>query len=293
MFDSLSEKLGGILDRLTRRGTLSEADVDAALREVRRALLEADVALDVARAFVDGVKKEAVGVEVMKSVTPGQMVVKIVHDQLVATLGASSQGTNTGIDLNAAPPVAIMMVGLQGSGKTTTTAKIAKRLIDRQRRKVLMASLDVRRPAAMEQLAVLGRDAMLDTAGRTTLDDVMMSEAAEVKRAVNPHEVLLVADALTGQDAVNLARSFDERIGLTGIVLTRVDGDGRGGAALSMRAVTGKPIKLIGTGEKMDALEVFDPQRIAGRILGMGDIVSLVEKAAASIDREQAMRQAE
>jgi len=327
MFDSLSEKLGGILDRLTRRGALSEADVDAALREVRRTLLEADVALDVARAFVDGIKKEAVGVEVMKSVTPGQMVVKIVHDQLVATLGAGTRGAgaNTGIDLNAAPPVAIMMVGLQGSGKTTTTAKIAKRLTDRQRRKVLMASLDVRRPAAMEQLAVLGRDAqidtlpivegqtppqiarraveagrlggydvvMLDTAGRTTLDDVMMSEAAEVKRTANPHEVLLVADALTGQDAVNLARSFDERVGLSGIVLTRVDGDGRGGAALSMRAVTGKPIKLIGTGEKLDAIEEFDPARIAGRILGMGDIVALVEKAAANIDAEKAMRAAE
>jgi signal recognition particle subunit SRP54 len=325
MFDSLSEKLGGILDRLTRRGALSEADVDAALREVRRALLEADVALDVARAFVDGVKKEAVGIEVMKSVTPGQMVVKIVHDQLVATLGAGSPGATTGIDLNAAPPVAIMMVGLQGSGKTTTTAKLARRLTDRQRRKVLMASLDVRRPAAMEQLAVLGRDTqidtlpivegqtppqiarraveaarlggydivMLDTAGRTTLDDVMMNEAAEVKRAVNPHEVLLVADALTGQDAVNLAHSFDERVGLSGIVLTRVDGDGRGGAALSMRAVTGKPIKLIGTGEKLDALEDFDPARIAGRILGMGDIVALVEKAAANIDAEKAMRAAE
>ena len=321
MFDNLSEKLGGILDRLTRRGALSEVEVDGALREVRRALLEADVALDVARAFSDGVKKQAVGVEVMKSVSPGQMVVKIVHDQLIATLGADSQG----IDLNATPPVAIMMVGLQGSGKTTTTAKIAKRLADRQRRKVLMASLDVRRPAAMEQLAVLGRETqidtlpvvegqsppqiarraieaaklggydvvMLDTAGRTTLDDVMMSEATEVKRAVNPHEVLLVADALTGQDAINLARSFDERVGLTGIVLTRVDGDGRGGAALSMRAVTGKPIKLIGTGEKLDALEDFDPARIAGRILGMGDIVSLVEKAAANIDAEKAMRAAE
>jgi signal recognition particle subunit SRP54 len=321
MFDNLSEKLSGILDRLTRRGALSEADVDLALREVRRALLEADVSLDVARAFVDGVKKQAVGVEVMKSVTPGQMVVKIVHDQLVATLGSEGQG----IDLNAAPPVAIMMVGLQGSGKTTTTAKIAKRLVDRQRRKVLMASLDVRRPAAMEQLAVLGRETqintlpivegqspaqiarraieaaklgaydvvLLDTAGRTTLDDAMMSEATEVKRAVNPHEVLLVADALTGQDAVNLARSFDERVGLSGIVLTRVDGDGRGGAALSMRAVTGKPIKLIGTGEKLDALEEFDPARIAGRILGMGDIVALVEKAAANINAEKAMRTAE
>ncbi len=321
MFDSLSEKLGGILDRLTRRGALSEADVDAALREVRRALLEADVALDVARAFTDSVKKQAVGVHVMKSVTPGQMVVKIVHDQLVATLGADSQG----IDLNAAPPVAIMMVGLQGSGKTTTTAKIARRLSDRQKKKVLMASLDVRRPAAMEQLAVLGREAqidtlpvvegqqpaqiaqramqaarlggydvvMLDTAGRTTLDDDMMNEATEVRRAVNPHEVLLVADALTGQDAVNLARAFDERVGLTGIVLTRVDGDGRGGAALSMRAVTNKPIKLLGTGEKLDALEEFDPARIAGRILGMGDIVALVEKAAANIDAEKAARTAE
>src|ERR1700693_2389993 len=321
MFDSLSERLNGILDRLTRRGALSEADVDAALREVRRALLEADVALDVARAFTDSVKKQSVGVEVVKSVTPGQMVVKIVHDQLVATRGADSQP----IDLNAAPPVAIMMVGLQGSGKTTTTAKIARRLTDRQKKKVLMASLDVRRPAAMEQLAVLGRDAqidtlpvvagqqpaqialraiqaaklggydvvMLDTAGRTTLDDDMMNEATEVRRAVNPHEVLLVADALTGQDAVNLARAFDERVGLTGIVLTRVDGDGRGGAALSMRAVTGKPIKLIGTGEKLDAIEDFHPARIADRILGMGDIVSLVEKAAATIDAEKAARVAE
>jgi signal recognition particle subunit SRP54 len=296
------------------------------LREVRRALLEADVALDVARAFTERVKQQSVGVEVVKSVTPGQMVVKIVHDQLVATLGADSQNNgNIGIDLNAAPPVAIMMVGLQGSGKTTTSAKIAKRLTDRQKKKVLMASLDVRRPAAMEQLAVLGRETqidtlpvvegqlppqiakraleaarlggydvvILDTAGRTTLDDAMMSEAAEVKRAVNPHEVLLVADALTGQDAVNLARAFDERVGLTGIVLTRVDGDGRGGAALSMRAVTNKPIKLIGTGEKLDALEEFDPARIAGRILGMGDIVALVEKAAANIDAEKAARVAE
>ena len=321
MFDSLSDRLSGILDRLTRRGALTEADVDESLREIRRALLEADVALDVAREFTERVKSQAVGVEVMKSVTPGQLVVKIVHDQLVATLGSDQQG----IDLNAAPPVAIMMVGLQGSGKTTTTAKIARRLTDRQKRKVLMASLDVRRPAAMEQLAVLGRDTqvdtlpivagqtppqiakraieaarlggydvvMLDTAGRTTLDEAMMAEAAEVKTAANPHEVLLVADSLTGQDAVNLARAFDERVGLTGIVLTRVDGDGRGGAALSMRAVTNKPIKLIGTGEKLDALEDFDPSRIAGRILGMGDVVALVEKAAQHIDAEQAARVAE
>jgi signal recognition particle subunit SRP54 len=321
MFESLSDKLGGILDRLTRRGALTEADVDAALREVRRALLEADVALDVARAFTDKVRARAVGVEVVKSVTPGQMVVKIVHDQLIETLGPEAEP----IDLNAPVPVAIMLVGLQGSGKTTTTAKLAKRLTEQGRRKVLMASLDVRRPAAMEQLAVLGREAaidtlpvvagqapvqiarraleagrlggydvvLLDTAGRVTLDEAMMAEAAEVKRAAAPHEVLLVADALTGQDAVNLARAFDERVGLTGIVLTRIDGDGRGGAALSMRAVTGKPIKLLGTGERMDALEDFYPQRIADRILGMGDIVSLVEKAAATIDAEKAARTAE
>jgi signal recognition particle subunit SRP54 len=320
MFDSLSDRLNGILDKLTRRGALREADVEEALREIRRALLEADVALDVARAFTEQVKKHAVGAELVKSVTPGQMVVKIVHDQLVETLGESQP-----IDLNAAPPVPIMMVGLQGSGKTTTTAKLARRLADRFKKKALMASLDVRRPAAMEQLAVLGRDAgidtlpvvdgqtptqiakraleagrlggydvvLLDTAGRTTLDEEMMNEAAEVKRAAAPHEVLLVADSLTGQDAVNLARSFNERVGLTGIVLTRVDGDGRGGAALSMRAVTGKPIKLLGTGEKLDALEEFDPARIAGRILGMGDIVALVEKAAANIDAEKAMRAAE
>jgi signal recognition particle subunit SRP54 len=321
VFDNLSEKLGGILDRLTRRGALTEKDVDAAMREVRRALLEADVALEVVRTFTDKVREEAVGATVVKSVTPGQMVVKIVHDQLVATLGADSQT----IDLNAPAPVPIMMVGLQGSGKTTTTAKLARRLTERDKRKVLMASLDTRRPAAMEQLAVLGRDVgvetlpimqgqtppqiaqralqaarlggydivLLDTAGRTTLDEAMMAEAADVKTAANPHEVLLVADSLTGQDAVNLARAFNERVGLTGIVLTRVDGDGRGGAALSMRAVTGAPIKLIGTGEKTDALEDFHPARIAGRILGMGDVVSLVEKAAANIDAEKAARVAE
>jgi signal recognition particle subunit SRP54 len=307
MFDTLSERLGNILDRLTRRGALTEADVDAALREVRRALLEADVALDVVRAFTEQVKSHAVGVEVIKSV--------------IATLGERGEP----VDLNAPAPVPIMMVGLQGSGKTTTTAKLAKRLAEQARRKVLMASLDVRRPAAMEQLAVLGKQVevdtlpivagqqppqialralqagrlggydavILDTAGRTTLDEAMMAEAAEVKRAADPHEVLLVADALTGQDAVNLARAFNERVGLTGIVLTRVDGDGRGGAALSMRAVTGKPIKLIGTGEKMDALEDFHPARIADRILGMGDIVTLVEKAAATIDAEKAARVAE
>src|SRR3984885_3032544 len=321
LFDNLSEKLGGILDRLTRRGSLTEADVDAAMREVRRALLEADVSLDVVRSFTEKVREQAIGATVVKSVTPGQMVVKIVHDELIATLGSDGQA----IDLNAVPPVAIMMVGLQGSGKTTTTAKLARRLTQRDKRKVLMASLDIYRPAAMEQLAVLGRDldiqtlpivagqkpaqiakraleagkfggydvVLLDTAGRTTLDEEMMAEAAEIKTTANPHEVLLVADSLTGQDAVNLARSFDERVGLTGIVLTRVDGDGRGGAALSMRAVTGKPIKLIGTGEKTDALEDFHPSRIAGRILGMGDIVSLVEKAAQTIDAQKAQKIAE
>src|SRR3954453_23761642 len=321
MFDSLSERLGGILDRLTGRGALSESDVDAALREVRRALLEADVALDVVRTFTEQVKKNAVGVALIKSVKPSKMGVKLVHDQLVEPLGENADP----IDLNAPAPVGIMMVGLQGSGKTTTTAKVARRLTEQGRRKVLMASLDTRRPAAMEQLAILGQQVTVDTlpivagqtppqiarrameagrlggfdvvrpdtAGRTTLDEEMMAEAAAVKQAAGSHEVLLVADALTGQDAVNLARSFNERVGLTGIVLTRVDGDGRGGAALSMRAVTGKPIKLMGTGERMDALEDFHPARVADRILGMGDIVSLVEKAAATIDAEKAARVAE
>jgi signal recognition particle subunit SRP54 len=316
MFDSLQERLSGILDALTKRGALTEADVSAALREVRRALLEADVALDVVRDFVEKVRERAIGADVVKSVTPGQMVVKIVHDVLVETLGADAQP----IDLNAPPPVAIMMVGLQGSGKTTTTAKIAKRLTERQKRKVLMASLDTRRPAAQEQLKVLGEQVsvdtlpivagqtpvqiagramqaarlggydvvLLDTAGRQFVDEALMTEMAEIEKAATPHEILLVADSLTGQDAVNLARAFDERLPLTGIVLTRLDGDGRGGAALSMRAVTGKPIKLAGTGEKMDALEDFHPERIASRILGMGDIVSLVEKAAETIDAEKA-----
>jgi signal recognition particle subunit SRP54 len=317
MFEGLSDKLSNILNGLTRRGALTDEDVNLALREVRRALLEADVALDVVRSFTDKVRSRAVGAEVVKSVSPGQQVVKIVHDQLVEMLGSDAET----IDLNAAPPVAILMVGLQGSGKTTTTAKIARRLNDRARRRVLMASLDTRRPAAMEQLAVLGRQVgvetlpivagqsavqiarrameaarlggfdvvMLDTAGRVTVDEALMTEAAEVKAATNPHEVLLVADALTGQDAVNTARAFDGRLGVTGIVLTRMDGDARGGAALSMRAVTGKPIKLIGTGEKVDALEEFHPSRVASRILGMGDIVSLVEKAAESIDQDKAM----
>ncbi|HXW70667.1 MAG TPA: signal recognition particle protein [Methylocella sp.] len=321
MFEGLSEKLSGILDKLTRRGALSEEDVNSAMREVRRALLEADVALDVVRSFVDKVRGRAVGANIVKSVTPGQMVVKIVNDVLIETLGSDADPIN----LDAPPPVAIMMVGLQGAGKTTTAAKIAKRLSVNLKRKVLMASLDVKRPAAQEQLAVLGRQVeidtlpivpgqmpvqiarraeqaarlqgydvvILDTAGRTHIDDALMQEMVDIKAASRPHEILLVADSLTGQDAVHLAKNFDDRVGITGIVLTRIDGDGRGGAALSMRAVTGKPIKLLGTGEKMDALEDFHPSRIANRILGMGDIISLVERAAASIDAEQAHRAAE
>ncbi|MEO9336206.1 signal recognition particle protein [Mesorhizobium sp. SB112] len=316
MFESLQDRLGSILNGLTGRGALSESDVTAALREVRRALIEADVALDTVRSFTDRVREKAIGAGVLKSIKPGQMVVKIVHDELVEMLGAESQT----IDLNAVAPVVVMMVGLQGSGKTTTSAKIAKRLTEKQGKKILMASLDTRRPAAQEQLRQLGEQTgvatlpiiagqtpvdiakravqaaklgghdvvILDTAGRTHIDEPLMAEMAEIKRVSTPHEILLVADSLTGQDAVNLARNFDERVGITGIVLTRMDGDGRGGAALSMRAVTGKPVKLIGTGEKMDALEEFHPKRIADRILGMGDIVSLVERAAETIDAEQA-----
>ena len=316
MFDSLQERLSGVFDKLTRRGALSEADVTAALREVRVALLEADVALPVVKDFVDGVREKAIGQEVLRSVTPGQMVVKIVHDHLVETLGSESVGLN----LQATPPVGIMLVGLQGSGKTTSCAKIAKRLQEREKKKVLMASLDVRRPAAQEQLKVLGEQAlvatlpivpgeppvaiakramqtgalegydvvMLDTAGRLAIDEELMAEVAAVRDAAKPHESLLVADAMTGQDAVTVATAFKERVDLTGIVLTRVDGDARGGAALSMRAVTGCPIKLIGVGEKLDALEGFHPDRVASRILGMGDVVSLVEKAAETLDEQEA-----
>lgn len=320
MFESLSGKLGEVFERLRKRGALTESDVSEALREVRVALLEADVALPVVKSFIDGVKAKAVGQEVLRSVTPGQMVIKIVHDHLVEMLGGAGEGAD--IDLNAVPPVPVLMVGLQGSGKTTSTAKIALRLQTRERKKVLMASLDVYRPAAQEQLKILGEQnsipvlpvvagqmpvdiakralqaaklggydvLLLDTAGRLHIDETLMLEVAAVRDAVQPHETLLVADALTGQDAVNVAKSFNERVGVTGIVLTRVDGDGRGGAALSMRAVTGKPIKLIGVGEKADALESFHPERIAQRILGMGDIVSLVEKAAETIEKEEAER---
>jgi len=320
MFESLSDRLSGIFDKLTGRGALSDAAVALALREVRRALLEADVALEVVKDFTDRVREKAVGAELLRSIKPGQMVVKIVHDELVRTLGEEAEP----VSLAAAAPVPIMMVGLQGSGKTTTTAKLARVLASRDRKKVLMASLDTRRPAAQEQLRVLGEQVgvatlpivageepvaiarramnagrlggydvvMLDTAGRTHIDEPLMLEMQAIEREARPHEILLVADSLTGQDAVNVARSFSERVGVTGIVLTRMDGDGRGGAALSMRAVTGKPIKLIGTGEKMEALEAFHPARIADRILGMGDIVSLVERAAAEIDAEKAKAQA-
>jgi signal recognition particle subunit SRP54 len=321
MFETLSDRLSGIFDKLTRRGALSEADVSEAMREVRRALIEADVALDVVKSFTDRVKAKAVGQDVVKSVTPGQMVVKIVNDELVRMLGSEAQG----IDLAATPPVVMMMVGLQGSGKTTTTAKLAHRLATRDKQRVMMASLDTRRPAAQEQLRVLGEQAdiatlpivegqspteiaeravkaarlggfdvlILDTAGRTHIDEELMAETAAIEKIAKPHETLLVADALTGQDAVNLAKNFGERVDLTGIVLTRVDGDGRGGAALSMRAISGKPIKLMGVGEKLDALEDFYPDRIAGRILGMGDVVGLVEKAMETVEADKAQKMAE
>jgi len=316
MFDSLSNRLGDVFDRLKKRGALSDADINSALREIRVALLEADVALPVVKDFIDGVRDRALGEEVLKSVTPGQMVVKIVNDCLVEALGPDSEG----IDLVAISPVPIMLVGLQGSGKTTTAAKLALWLKDRQKKKTLLASLDVRRPAAQEQLAVLGAQAgidtlpiiplqtprmiadrametgrlqaydvvILDTAGRLAIDDELMAEVAVVSDAVGPKETLLVADAMTGQDAVNVAEAFHGWLNLTGIVLTRIDGDARGGAALSMKAVTGRPIKFLGTGETLDALEEFHPDRVASRILGMGDVVSLVEKAQETIDEDEA-----
>ncbi|MCB1368686.1 MAG: signal recognition particle protein [Rhodobacteraceae bacterium] len=320
MFESLSERLSGVFDKLTKQGALSEADVATALREVRVALLEADVSLPVARDFVRAIQDKATGQAVTRSVTPGQQVVKIVHDDLVQFLaGEDARAGELKIDNAPAP---ILMVGLQGGGKTTTTAKLAKRLKDKSGKRVLMASLDVYRPAAMEQLAVLGRQIgvdtlpivkgekpdqiarrakqqatlggydvyMLDTAGRLSIDDTLMAEVEAIRDITKPRETLLVVDGLTGQDAVHTAENFDNRIGISGVVLTRMDGDGRGGAALSMRAVTGKPIKFVGLGEKMDALEEFHPERIAGRILGMGDIVSLVEKAQETIEAEQAER---
>jgi signal recognition particle subunit SRP54 len=318
MFDSLADRLGGVLTRLTRRGALSPSDVTEAMREVRVALLEADVALPVVKTFIEKVSAEAVGEKVIKSVTPGQMVVKIVHDALVEMLGG--ENASGGIDFGAQPPVPVLMVGLQGSGKTTTTAKIANRLQTKDRKRVLMVSLDTYRPAAQQQLAILGGQVgvmalpiiegqkpleiakrglneaklggfdvvLFDTAGRTTVDDEMMSEVAALRDLIKPHETLLVTDAMIGQDSVATATAFHTTLGLTGIVLTRVDSDARGGAALSMRAVTGQPIKYIGLGEKVDALDVFQPERIAGRILGMGDVVSLVERATENIKQEDA-----
>lgn len=316
MFDTLSNRLGNVFDRLKRRGSLSAGDVEEAMRDIRVALLEADVALPVVKDFIASVKDKAVGQEVLKSITPGQMVVKIVNDHLVELLG----GETAELNLDGSPPQVLLMVGLQGSGKTTTSAKIAHRLKTKDRKKVLLASLDVQRPAAQQQLQVLadqtgvkgleivlgqqpvdiasraketaereGIDVViLDTAGRLHVDDALMVELEAVRDKVRPHETLLVADSLTGQDAVHLAKSFHERIGISGIVLTRMDGDARGGAALSMRAVTGQPIKLVGIGEKIDEIEPFHPERVASRILDMGDVVSLVEKVAETVDKDEA-----
>jgi signal recognition particle subunit SRP54 len=325
MFGSLTGKFGEIFDGLTKRGALYEGDVDSALREIRIALLEADVALDVIKPFIESVKQSTIGEEVLRSVTPGQMVIKIVHDHLVEMLGGADEDAvpnleDSGLNLAGVPPVAVLMVGLQGSGKTTTSAKLGLRIKKREKKKVLMASLDVYRPAAQQQLEVLGAQSdvptlpvimgekpvaianramdtarregydvvILDTAGRLHVDQELMDEIANISAATNPIETLLVADAMTGQDAVTMAKEFDEKVGVTGIILTRVDGDARGGAALSMRAVTGKPIKLMGVGEKLDELESFQASRIAGRILGQGDIVGLVEKAAEVTDKEDA-----
>jgi len=319
MFETLSDRLSGVFGKLTKAGALSDEDVATALREVRVALLEADVSLPVARDFVQRVQEKATGQAVTRSVTPGQQVVKIVHDELVRVLAGDAKIEDLRID---SPPAPVLMVGLQGSGKTTTTAKFARRLKEREGKRVLMASLDTNRPAAMEQLAILGtqigvdtlpivpgQDAvaiakrakqqatlggydvvMLDTAGRLSIDDDLMAEVEAVRDATSPRETLLVVDGLTGQDAVTTAENFDGRIGISGVILTRMDGDGRGGAALSMRAVTGKPIRFVGIGEKTDALEEFHPERVAGRILGMGDIVSLVEKAQETLEAEAAER---
>ena len=326
MFESLSDKLGNVFGKLRGKGSLSENDVMAVSREIRVALLEADVALPVVKEFIASVKDKAVGEKVIKGVNPGQQVVKIVHDELVKMLGGGSEADKKQQELKfGSAPSAYLMVGLQGSGKTTSTAKIAKMLTDKQKKKVLMASLDVYRPAAQQQLAILGEQTgvetlsiiegqkpvdiakraldearkggfdvvMLDTAGRLSIDEELMAEVEEVKKATNPVETLLVADAMTGQDAVQTADTFNKRVELTGIMLTRVDGDARGGAAMSMKAVTGKPVKLMGTGEKWTEIEPFYADRIAGRILGMGDIVSLVEKASETVDRDEAEKMAE
>lgn len=326
MFESLSDKLGGVFSKLRGKGSLSENDVMAVSREIRIALLEADVALPVVKDFISSIKDKAVGEKVVKGVNPGQQVIKIVHDELVKMLGGASEADKKEQELKfGTPPCAYLMVGLQGSGKTTSTAKIAKFLTDKRNKKVLIASLDVYRPAAQEQLKQLGEQTgvdtleiiegqkplditkraldearkggydvvMLDTAGRLTIDEDMMAEAKAVQKLANPTETLLVADAMTGQDAVQTAKAFHDEVGMTGIMLTRIDGDARGGAAMSMKAVTGKPVKMVGIGEKWTEIEPFYADRIAGRILGMGDVVSLVEKAAETVDQEEAKKMAE
>lgn len=334
MFEALGDKLGNVFDGLTGRGALSESDVNKAMREIRIALLEADVALPVVKQFVEKVRKEAIGEKVIKSIKPGQMVVKIVNDALIDMLGGTLSDDDAdkaeaakanALNLAGRPPVAILMAGLQGSGKTTTTGKLGLYLRTALKKKVLFASLDTNRPAAMDQLGMLAEQAgtgflpivkgetalqiakramsegakggydvvFLDTAGRTTVNDELMDEVEAIAKATNPIETLLVADSLTGQDAVETASRFNARLPLTGLVLTRIDGDGRGGAALSMRAVTGLPIKFLGTGEKLDGLEAFDAERLAGRILGQGDIVSLVEKASQVINEKDAALAAE
>ncbi len=317
MFEALTGKLTGVFDRLRTRGRLSETDVLEALREVRLALLDADVALPVVRDFITKVRERAVGQEVIDSVSPGQQVVKIVNDVLIEALGGAGV---VPLNLNAASPVPVLMVGLQGSGKTTTSGKLALRLLKRERKKVLLASLDTQRPAAQLQLETLAKQAgvgslpiipgqtpleiaarametgrrevydvvILDTAGRLSIDEALMAEVKAIRDATNPADTLLVVDAMTGQDAVNTAKAFNDALGVTGIVLTRMDGDARGGAALSMRSITGAPIKFSGSGEKLDALEEFHPERVAGRILGQGDVVGLVERAAEIVDEEEA-----
>ena len=323
MFSSLSKNLTGILDKLTKKGIVTENDVTEALREVRISLLEADVALDVVKDFVHKLKIKATGQSVIKSVTPGQQVIKIVHDELIDLLSGNTK--NAASLKISSPPASILMIGLQGSGKTTTTSKLAKFLKEKDNKKVLMASLDTRRPAAMDQLRILGQENevdvlevvpnqeprdiakraqqqatlggydvfILDTAGRMHVEENLMDEITDVKALINPNETLLIVDGLTGQDAVNVAKEFDSKCNLDGIIVTKLDGDSRGGAALSMRAITQKPIKFIGMGEKSSELEIFDPKRIANRILGMGDIVSLVEKAQEQLDSEKAQRMIE
>ena len=318
MFESLTDKLSQAFSKITSRGVLNEKDIDDAMREIRIALLEADVSLPVVKEFISNVKAEALGEKVVKSVKPGQMVIKIVHDELVKLLGAET----TELDFNAPAPVCMMLVGLQGSGKTTTAAKIARRL--KKNKRILLASLDVYRPAAQEQLAQLGKQIdvdvlpivakqkpleitkralaeakkgvydvlILDTAGRLQIDETLMQEVVEVKKLAQPTETLLVADALIGQEACNVAKEFNDKVGITGLVLTRIDGTSRAGAALSMKMVSGAPIKFLGMGEKLDEIEEFHADRIASRILGQGDVVSLVEKAIENVDHAEAEKMA-